>query len=247
MRYFDQLRGQLDFEQTVVEQINGGNDFVTIDGNRRHVISYLQDFLFTADRARLPVKFLSGGERNRLLLAKLFARPANVLVLDEPTNDLDLETLELLEQRLVDFQGTVLTVSHDREFLDHVVTSVIAFDQGTVQEYVGGYTDWIRQRGVVEPAKESLNSPAKKTAAQPAPEQQKPKKLSYKEKRELEHLPAQIEQMEADIAELHETMLDSSFYRRPAEEIASTQKSLQELESRVAAAYARWQQLEQIA
>ncbi len=246
VRYFDQLRGQLDFEQTVVEQINGGNDFVTIDGNRRHVISYLQDFLFTADRARLPVKFLSGGERNRLLLAKLFARPANVLVLDEPTNDLDLETLELLEQRLVDFQGTVLTVSHDREFLDHVVTSVIAFDQGTVQEYVGGYTDWIRQRGAVEPAKESLNSPEKKTATHPAPEQQKPKKLSYKEKRELEHLPAQIEQMEADIAELHETMLDASFYRRPAEEIASTQKSLHELESRVAAAYARWQQLEQI-
>ena len=246
VRYFDQLRGQLDFEQTVVEQINGGNDFVTIDGNRRHVISYLQDFLFTADRARLPVKFLSGGERNRLLLAKLFARPANVLVLDEPTNDLDLETLELLEQRLVDFQGTVLTVSHDREFLDHVVTSVIAFDQGTVQEYVGGYTDWIRQRGAVESAKESLNSPEKKTATQPAPEQQKPKKLSYKEKRELEHLPAQIEQMEADIAELHEAMLDASFYRRPAEEIASTQKSLHELESRVAAAYARWQQLEQI-
>jgi ATP-binding cassette subfamily F protein uup len=246
VRYFDQLRGQLDFEQTVVEQINGGNDFVTIDGNRRHVISYLQDFLFTADRARLPVKFLSGGERNRLLLAKLFARPANVLVLDEPTNDLDLETLELLEQRLVDFQGTVLTVSHDREFLDHVVTSVIAFDQGTVQEYVGGYTDWIRQRGAVEPAKVSLNSPVKKTATQPAPEQQKPKKLSYKEKRELDHLPAQIEQMEADIAELHEAMLDASFYRRPAEEIASTQKSLHELESRVAAAYARWQQLEQI-
>ena len=170
----------------------------------------------------------------------------NVLVLDEPTNDLDLETLELLEQRLVDFQGTVLTVSHDREFLDHVVTSVIAFDQGTVQEYVGGYTDWIRQRGAVESAKESLNSPEKKTTTQSAPEQQKPKKLSYKEKRELEYLPAQIEQMEADIAELHETMLDASFYRRPAEEIASTQKSLQELESRVAAAYARWQQLEQI-
>ena len=246
VRYFDQLRGQLNFEQTVVEQINGGNDFVTIDGNRRHVISYLQDFLFTADRARLPVKFLSGGERNRLLLAKLFARPANILVLDEPTNDLDLETLELLEQRLVDFQGTVLTVSHDREFLDHVVTSVIAFDQGTVQEYVGGYTDWIRQRRAVESAKESLNSPEKKTATQPALAQQKPKKLSYKEKRELEHLPAQIEQMEADIAELHETMLDASFYRRPAEEIASTQKSLQELESRVAAAYDRWQQLEQI-
>ena len=122
----------------MVEQINGGNDFVTIDGNQRHVISYLQDFLFTAERTRLPVKFLSGGERNRLLLAKLFARPANVLVLDEPTNDLDLETLELLEQRLVDFQGTVLVVSHDREFLDNVATSLIAFEPGGVREYVVG-------------------------------------------------------------------------------------------------------------
>jgi ATP-binding cassette subfamily F protein uup len=139
-----------------------------------------------------------------------------------------------------------LTVSHDREFLDHVVTSVIAFDQGTVQEYVGGYTDWVRQRGAVQSAEKTLNSPEKKTPTQPAPEQQKPKKLSYKEKRELEQLPAQIEQMEADIAELHETMLDASFYRRPTEEIASTQKSLQELESDVAAAYARWQHLEQI-
>ena len=244
VRYFDQLRGQLDFENSVVEQINGGNDFVTIDGNRRHVISYLQDFLFTADRARLPVKFLSGGERNRLLLAKLFARPANVLVLDEPTNDLDLETLELLEQRLVDFQGTVLAVSHDREFLDNVVTSVIAFDQGSVQEYVGGYSDWIRQRGVVESPRKSCRSLQKKSSASLEPEKLKPRKLSYKEKRELEQLPAQIEKMESDVAALHEEMADASFYRRPAQEIATTQKSLQELEDRMAIAYARWQDLE---
>ena len=244
VRYFDQLRGQLDFEKSVVEQINGGNDFVTIDGNRRHVFSYLQDFLFTADRVRLPVKFLSGGERNRLLLAKLFARPANVLVLDEPTNDLDLETLELLEQRLVDFQGTVLAVSHDREFLDNVVTSVIAFDQGSVQEYVGGYSDWIRQRGVVESPKKSLRSLQKKSSASLEPEKLKPRKLSFKEKRELEQLPAQIEKMEADVAGLHEEMADASFYRRPAQEIAMTQKSLQELEDRMAIAYARWQDLE---
>ena len=244
VRYFDQLRGQLDFENSVVEQINGGNDFVTIDGNRRHVISYLQDFLFTADRARLPVKFLSGGERNRLLLAKLFARPANVLVLDEPTNDLDLETLELLEQRLVDFQGTVMAVSHDREFLDNVVTSVIAFDQGSVQEYVGGYSDWIRQRGVVESPRKSCRSLQKKSSASLEPEKLKPRKLSYKEKRELEQLPAQIEKMEADVAALHEEMADASFYRRPAQEIATTQKSLQELEDRMAIAYARWQDLE---
>ena len=244
VRYFDQLRGQLDFEKSVVEQINGGNDFVTIDGNRRHVFSYLQDFLFTADRVRLPVKFLSGGERNRLLLAKLFARPANVLVLDEPTNDLDLETLELLEQRLVDFQGTVLAVSHDREFLDNVVTSVIAFDQGSVQEYVGGYSDWIRQRGVVESPRKSLRSLQKKSSASLEPEKLKPRKLSFKEKRELEQLPARIEKMEADVAGLHEEMADASFYRRPAQEIAMTQKSLQELEDRMAIAYARWQDLE---
>ena len=244
VRYFDQLRGQLDFEKSVVEQINGGNDFVTIDGNRRHVFSYLQDFLFTADRVRLPVKFLSGGERNRLLLAKLFARPANVLVLDEPTNDLDLETLELLEQRLVDFQGTVLAVSHDREFLDNVVTSVIAFDQGSVQEYVGGYSDWIRQRGVVESPRKSLRSLQKKSSASLEPEKLKPRKLSFKEKRELEQLPAQIEKMEVDVAGLHEEMADASFYRRPAQEIAMTQKSLQELEDRMAIAYARWQDLE---
>ena len=236
VRYFDQLRGQLDFEKSVVEQINGGNDFVTIDGNRRHV--------FTADRVRLPVKFLSGGERNRLLLAKLFARPANVLVLDEPTNDLDLETLELLEQRLVDFQGTVLAVSHDREFLDNVVTSVIAFDQGSVQEYVGGYSDWIRQRGVVESPRKSLRSLQKKSSASLEPEKLKPRKLSFKEKRELEQLPARIEKMEADVAGLHEEMADASFYRRPAQEIAMTQKSLQELEDRMAIAYARWQDLE---
>ena len=245
VRYFDQLRGQLNFENSVVEQINGGNDFVTIDGNRRHVISYLQDFLFTADRARLPVKFLSGGERNRLLLAKLFARPANVLVLDEPTNDLDLETLELLEQRLVDFQGTVLAVSHDREFLDNVVTSVIVFDQGSVREYVGGYSDWIRQRGVVESPKKQSRSLQKKSLVSSEPEKRKPQKLSYKEQRELEKLPTQIEKMEADVAALHEEMVDASFYRRPAQEIATAQKSLQGLEERLEAAYARWQDLEQ--
>ena len=245
IRYFDQLRDQLDFEQNVVEQINGGNDFVTIDGNQRHVISYLQDFLFTAERTRLPVKFLSGGERNRLLLAKLFARPANVLVLDEPTNDLDLETLELLEQRLVDFQGTVLVVSHDREFLDNVVTSVIAFEPEGVREYVGGYSDWLRQRGGVGVPKKPPGSPSKKLTTVSDVPGTKTQKLSYKDKRELEKLPARIESLEAEVAGLHELMGDASFYRRSDEEIASTQKSLQELEARVATAYSRWQKLEQ--
>ena len=245
IRYFDQLRDQLDFEQNVVEQINGGNDFVTIDGNQRHVISYLQDFLFTAERTRLPVKFLSGGERNRLLLAKLFARPANVLVLDEPTNDLDLETLELLEQRLVDFQGTVLVVSHDREFLDNVVTSVIAFEPEGVREYVGGYSDWLRQRRGVGVPKKPPGAPSKKLTTVSDVPGTKTQKLSYKDKRELEKLPARIESLEAEVAALHELMGNASFYRRSAEEIASTQKSLQELETRVATAYSRWQKLEQ--
>ncbi len=245
IRYFDQLRDQLDFEQNVVEQINGGNDFVTIDGNQRHVISYLQDFLFTAERTRLPVKFLSGGERNRLLLAKLFARPANVLVLDEPTNDLDLETLELLEQRLVDFQGTVLVVSHDREFLDNVVTSVIAFEPEGVREYVGGYSDWLRQRRGVGVPKKQPGDPSKKLTTVSDVPGAKTQKLSYKDKRELEKLPTRIESLEAEVAALHELMGDASFYRRSAEEIASTQKSLQELEARVATAYSRWQKLEQ--
>ena len=246
VRYFDQLRDQLHFEQNVVEQINGGNDFVTIDGNQRHVISYLQDFLFTAERARLPVKFLSGGERNRLLLAKLFARPANVLVLDEPTNDLDLETLDLLEQRLVDFQGTVLVVSHDREFLDNVVTSVIAFEPGGVREYVGGYSDWLRQREAAALPKKQSVSPRKTSTTVQEVTERKPQKLSYKDKRELDQLPAQIETLETEISTLHEQMADASFYRHSAEEIAATQKRLRELETHVATAYVRWQELEQL-
>ena len=246
VRYFDQLRDQLNFEQNVVEQINGGNDFVTIDGNQRHVISYLQDFLFTAERTRMPVKFLSGGERNRLLLAKLFARPANVLVLDEPTNDLDLETLELLEQRLVDFQGTVLVVSHDREFLDNVVTSVIAFESGCVREYVGGYSDWLRQRETAAfPQKQPGSSRKKLTTVQEVPKK-KAQKLSYKDKRQLDQLPARIESLETEIGTLHERMADASFYRHSAEEIATAQKRLRELETNVAAAYLRWQELEQL-
>ena len=241
-----QLRDQLNFEQNVVEQINGGNDFVTIDGNQRHVISYLQDFLFTAERTRMPVKFLSGGERNRLLLAKLFARPANVLVLDEPTNDLDLETLELLEQRLVDFQGTVLVVSHDREFLDNVVTSVIAFESGGVREYVGGYSDWLRQRETTAFPQKQPGSSRKKLTTVPDAVKKKAQKLSYKDKRQLDQLPSRIESLETEIGTLHERMADASFYRHSAEEIATTQKRLRELETNVAAAYLRWQELEQL-
>lgn len=245
VRYFDQLRDQLDAEQPVIAQINGGNDFVTIDGNRRHVIGYLQDFLFEPERARLPVKFLSGGERNRLLLAKLFAQPANVLVLDEPTNDLDLETLELLEERLVAFTGTVLVVSHDREFLDNVVTSVIAFEPTGPREFVGGYTDWQRQRQP-GPSGPEQATPAQTAVAVESPSPAgKRKKLSYKEQRELEQLPQQIERLEAELAGLHQTMAEPAFYQQPAAAIAESQRQLKDLEATVAAAYVRWETLEQ--
>jgi ATP-binding cassette subfamily F protein uup len=245
VRYFDQLRGQLALEQPVLDQINGGNDFVMIDGNRRHVIGYLQDFLFEPERARLPVKFLSGGERNRLLLAKLFAQPANVLVLDEPTNDLDLETLELLEEKLVAFTGTVLVVSHDREFLDNVATSVIAFEAAGPREYVGGYTDWQRQArastAVEGGRSDTAAAPSAKTSAAPA----KSKKLSYKDQRELEQLPQKIEQLEAELAELHQQMADAAFYQQPATVIAESQQRMKTIEAEVAAAYSRWESLEQ--
>ena len=246
VRYFDQLRDQLDPEQPVIAQINGGNDTVEIDGHRRHVIGYLQDFLFEPERSQLPVKFLSGGERNRLLLAKLFAQPANVLVLDEPTNDLDLETLELLEEKLVAFRGTVLVVSHDREFLDNVATSVIAFEPDGPREYVGGYSDWQRQRQpIAEAAKpKPAGQPfvGQETASPPT----KPKKLSYKDQRELEQLPQRIEQLETELAALHQTMAEPAFYQQPAETIAARQQEMKTLEATVAEAYARWEALEQL-
>ena len=246
IRYFDQLRDQLDPEQPVIAQINGGNDTVEIDGSRRHVIGYLQDFLFEPERSRLPVKFLSGGERNRLLLAKLFAQPANVLVLDEPTNDLDLETLELLEEKLVAFGGTVLVVSHDREFLDNVATSVIAFEPDGPREYVGGYSDWQRQRQPsVEAAKPRLAGQAF-VGQVAAPPPAKPKKLSYKDQRELEQLPQRIEQLETELAALHQTMAEPAFYQQPAEIIAARQQEMKTLEAKVAEAYARWEALEQL-
>ncbi|MGB1222483.1 MAG: ATP-binding cassette domain-containing protein, partial [Alcanivoracaceae bacterium] len=186
--YFDQLRDALDESRTVMENVVEGSDFITRNGQSVHVMSYLQDFLFEPARARQPVSALSGGERNRLLLARLFTRAFNVLVLDEPTNDLDAETLELLEDQLMEYQGTLLLVSHDRDFLDNVVTSTIVFEQGTINQYVGGYKDWLRQR----PAAAAPSEPSTRNAPatpKPAPAA-KPAKLSYKDKRELEELPA---------------------------------------------------------
>jgi ATP-binding cassette subfamily F protein uup len=241
--YFDQLRGQLDGEKSIADNIAGGNDTVTIGGQRRHIIGYLQDFLFSPERARTEVRFLSGGERHRVLLAKLFTQPANVIVLDEPTNDLDAETLEMLEQRLVEFAGTILMVSHDREFLNNVATSVIAYESGGVREYVGGYDDWLRQRAVSEPKPPQPAAPPRRQPA-PEPAAAPPKRRSYKEQRELESLPGTIEKLEAEIASLHEQVAHPAFYKQPATEIAAIQRRLKEFEAELAAAFQRWEALE---
>jgi ATP-binding cassette subfamily F protein uup len=246
--FFDQLRDQLDPERPILEQINEGSDFVEVDGKKRHVIGYLQDFLFTPDRLRLPVKVLSGGERHRLLLAKLFTQPANLLVLDEPTNDLDLETLELLEERLAAFAGTVLVVSHDREFLDNVVSSVIVFEADGVHEYVGGYRDWQQEAQQQEQSRKAADKkPASKTqASSPANAAASPprKKLSYKDQRELDQLPARIEQLEAEVSDLHTRVADPAFYQQPADQITAVQRRLKDLEADLATAYDRWETLE---
>jgi ABC transport system ATP-binding/permease protein len=243
--YFDQLRGQLDGDKSIADNIAGGNDTVTIGGQRRHIIGYLQDFLFSPERARTEVRFLSGGERHRVLLAKLFTQPANVIVLDEPTNDLDAETLELLEQRLVEFSGTILMVSHDREFLNNVATSVIAYEDGGVREYVGGYDDWLRQQpGPANKASEPQRTASPRREAPPQPVPAAAKRRSYKEQRELDLLPATIEKLETEIASLHEQVAAPSFYKQPAAEIATIQRRLKDCESQLAAAFQRWEELE---
>ena len=242
--YFDQQREQLDPERTLVDTIGDGNDTVTVGGQPRHVHGYLEDFLFPPDRARSKVKALSGGERSRLLLARLFTRPANVLVLDEPTNDLDIETLELLEARLAEFAGTVLIVSHDRKFLDNVVTSTLAFEGGgIVREYVGGYEDWVRQRGAGTVAAE----PPRDTAP-PKPEprssaRSRGRKLTFKEQRELEALPARIEALEAEERALHDRAASADFYTEGAEAIRAVLTRTDEVAREREAAYARWLEL----
>ncbi len=259
--YFDQLRRQLDEQKTVQENVGDGYESVMVGGKAKHILGYLQDFLFTPERSRTAVRFLSGGERNRILLAKLFAKPANVIVLDEPTNDLDTETLELLEERLIGFSGTVLVVSHDRSFLNQVVTSTIVFEDGSVNEYVGGYDDWLRQRSKLvatsqasRPTGSTLESP--QTVSSPA-QQSGPaaqaaitaaassRRLRYKEQQELASLPLRIEQLEAAVNDLHERMAQPEFYKQPGEIIAQTQTQLKDIEAELAVAYARWEELEQ--
>ncbi|MET0101926.1 MAG: ATP-binding cassette domain-containing protein [Sedimenticola sp.] len=240
--YFDQLRAALDEEKSVGDNVADGSDKVEIGGGSKHVISYLQDFLFTPDRVRQPVRALSGGERNRLLLAKLFTRPANVLVMDEPTNDLDMETLELLEELLLEYQGTLLLVSHDRAFLNNVVTSCLVFEgDGRVNEYVGGYDDWLRQRQpVIEEKPVSKPQPAPKVE-KPRP---KPKKLSYKDQRELEALPKRIEELEMRLDELQARMADPAFYQQDGEVIAEAKAGMEAVEAELSEAFERWESLE---
>jgi ATP-binding cassette subfamily F protein uup len=253
--YYDQQREQLDPEKTVFEVVGEGNDTVTANGRTRHVNAYLRDFMFSNERARSPVKSLSGGERNRLLLARLFTRPANVLVLDEPTNDLDLETLELLEDQLVEWPGTLLLVSHDRAFLDNVVTSTFVFEgEGRVQEYVGGYEDWLRQRerssaitsdsGAARNVESGVAAASKTDTRRGGQAVAERKKLSYKEERELESLPAQIESLEEEQRTLTAHVAGPEFYKTGGEAIREALARLEHLQREIARAYERWDELE---
>jgi len=244
--YYDQQREQLDPERTVFDTVGEGNDTVTSNGRTRHVHAYLRDFLFSDERARSPVKALSGGERNRLLLARLFTRPANVLVLDEPTNDLDLETLELLEEQLVEWPGTLLLVSHDRAFLDNVVTSTFVFEgDGRVQEYVGGYEDWVRQR-LAEKTADRKKGPSGDVETKPKTTKivARLKKLSFKEQRELNELPAAIDALESEQRALAQRVASPEFYKEGADAIKQALVRVDDLPRELTAVYARWAELD---
>lgn len=246
--YFDQLRGALDLDSNALDNLSEGREFIEINGQSKHVLGYLQEFLFSPERARSPVRVFSGGERARLLLAKLFSKPANILVLDEPTNDLDVETLELLEARLVEFAGTVIVISHDREFLDNVVTDTVFLDgSGKVREFVGGYTDWRRQGGRFPTEAGPRVSKSNKTPAQPAPPVKKPKanKLSYKLKLELEELPKNIESLEAQLACLQGAIGGPGFYSRAPEEVTATLEEMSETQRKLESLMERWMELDE--
>jgi len=242
--YFDQLRASLDLDKTVQENVGEGSDRVEVNGGSRHIISYLQDFLFAPDRVRQPLNSLSGGERNRVLLAKLFTRPANLLVLDEPTNDLDVETLELLEELLINFEGTVLLVSHDRAFLDNVVTSTYVFTgDGNIGEAVGGYQDWLREQR----AEKSIEA-TEKIANKPVVKRQKrdtDTKVSYKIQRELEQIPKEIEVLESKIENIHEELAKPDIYTDRPDEAAVIQQQLERSQMQLETLYSRWEELEQ--
>lgn len=242
--YFDQHRLLLDDSLNALDNVAQGREYIELDGQRKHIVGYLQDFLFSPERARAPITRLSGGERNRLLLAKLFAQPSNLLVMDEPTNDLDVETLELLEELLAGYQGTLLLVSHDRAFLDNVVSSTLVLEgDGKVGEYVGGYSDWLRQRPVVgQPA--PVAPSAKNPTPAPASTPETRRKRSYRDQRELEQLPMRIEQLETDIAARGEAMNEPSFFQQDSSAIVKANEALARLQQELEAAYARWAELE---
>jgi len=240
--YFDQLREQLDPEISVANTVAEGSDYIDFPGGRKHVMSCLADFLFAPARARSPVKSLSGGEKNRLLLAKLFTKPANLLVMDEPTNDLDLETLEILEEKLVNYDGTLLLVSHDRQFLDNVVTNVFVFEgDGRVNEYVGGYSDWLK---IAEQSKAETKAAADNKPKKEKPKSKSPNKLSYKEKRELKQLPEQIEQLENRQSQLNTQIAQADFYKQDHDKVTSTLADLKQVNQELEQAYQRWEILD---
>lgn len=249
--YFDQLRNALDLEKTVMANVSEGSDFVDVNGNRRHIYSYLQDFLFSPERARTPVKALSGGERNRILLAKLLLKPSNLIVMDEPTNDLDMVTLELLEEMLSEYKGTLLLISHDRAFMDNVVTSTWVFDgKGNIAEYIGGYQDYLQQRPddkVVDQKSDVKKAQAKAEAEKAAAQSNVKKvKLSYKDQRELEQLPAEIEKLEVEQAELSDKLADGSWFVSNADEATKASQRLAEIEEVLLEKLERWDELEQM-
>ena len=244
--YFDQHRAQLDDDKSVIENVGDGFEHVTVNGKSRHIMGYLEDFLFPSERARSPVKVLSGGERNRALLAKIFTKPSNLLVMDEPTNDLDMDTLDLLEEMLVEYEGTVLIVSHDREFLNNVVTSTIVFEgNGDVKEYVGGYDDWLRQRN---PALQEDKDQRDKTDGleKLRTQRERQRTLSFREKKDLEEMPGRIESLETERDRLYASLADPAFYRQDRNNIPASKARIEELEKDITAAYERWDLLETI-
>lgn len=240
--YFDQHRAELDEEKSVMENLSGGSPTLTINEKQVHIVSYLQDFLFSADRARSSVKSLSGGERNRLLFAILFSRPSNLLVVDEPTNDLDIETLELLEELLIQYKGTILLVSHDRVFLNNVVTSTMVFEgNGVVMEYPGGYEDWLNQQVQVSTGKNSEKKEKNKKV-----KKEKPRKLSFKERKDLDEMPGLIERLEKEQEELYLTMADPEYYKKTAEEIKTNNERSEAIKEELSTAFDRWDFLDQL-
>ena len=243
--YFDQLRQSLDLEKSVAYNVGEGRSYIRLDGKDRHVVGYLKGFLFGPKRSMAPAKSLSGGERNRVILAKLFTRASNLLVLDEPTNDLDIETLEVLENKLCEFGGTLIVVSHDREFLDNVVTSTIVFEQdGRIQDYVGGYSDWLRRGHELAESDRPYEAGERKRAAAERRKQNRPTKLSYKDQRELDQLPAEIESLEASIVALQELVAEPDFYSKDHEKVQAKLKELADMEALLEQRIERWSELE---